>query len=178
MPYRTLGRNLVGWLAIWLVLALPAAATNISDLKFSGTISEADQEYLGLEKPGPFTLQDIKAPYVVIEIMRTTCPHCLEQIPALNQLYHLVEKSALKHKVKFISVGETDDAGALKRFKASYKMPFPLVPDPGCAVGTAFNIQGTPTTVLVDRHGKVLMTEVGMFNSADQMFKRLTKKIK
>ena len=44
----------------------------LANLKFSGTISEADQKYLGLEKPGAFTLQDIKAPYVLIEITRTT----------------------------------------------------------------------------------------------------------
>jgi len=52
----------------------PAAPlqTQIANLKFSGTLSAADQKYLGLEKPGPFTLQDIKAPYILLEIMRTT----------------------------------------------------------------------------------------------------------
>jgi hypothetical protein len=44
----------------------------VANLKFSGTHSEADRQYLGLEKPGAFTLQDIKAPYVLIEISRST----------------------------------------------------------------------------------------------------------
>jgi hypothetical protein len=51
-----------------------AASSNakIANLKFSGPVSGADQKYLGLEKPGDFSLQDIKAPYILIEILRTT----------------------------------------------------------------------------------------------------------
>jgi hypothetical protein len=51
-----------------------AASDNakIANLKFSGPVSEADQKYLGLKNPGNFTLQDIQAPYVLIEITRTT----------------------------------------------------------------------------------------------------------
>jgi hypothetical protein len=43
----------------------------VANLKFSGSLSEADRKYLGLEKPGAFTLQDIKAPYILIEITRS-----------------------------------------------------------------------------------------------------------
>jgi len=76
MPRKTALLALVACLT--LVLAGPAlltaapAPTKIAHLKFSGTISEADRQYLGLAKPGDFTLQDIKAPYVLLEIMRTT----------------------------------------------------------------------------------------------------------
>jgi hypothetical protein len=67
---------LAGCLTIWLAIGSLAFAApppqKIAGLKFSGALSEADQQYLGLEKPGPFTLQDIKAPYVLIEITRTT----------------------------------------------------------------------------------------------------------
>ena len=97
---------LAGCLAILLAMgSLSFAAPpqkKIADLKFSGTLSEADQKYLGLEKPGAFTLQDIKAPYVLIEITRTTCPHCVDQAPVVNRLYNLVAKSDLKDKVKFL----------------------------------------------------------------------------
>ena len=44
----------------------------IANLRFSGAISQADREYLGLKKPGNFSLQDIQAPYVLIEILRST----------------------------------------------------------------------------------------------------------
>jgi peroxiredoxin len=172
---------LVGCLAITLAASLPAAGklqTTIANLKFSGTLSDADRQYLGLEKPGPFTLKDINAPYVLIELMRTTCPHCIAQAPAMNRLSHLVANSPLKDKVKLISVGQTDDASALKQFKAAHKVPFPLVPDSGCEIGTAFHIAGTPTTVLVNKHGTVLWVEEGSFVNAEQVLQKIKAKVK
>ena len=139
-------------LAICLVIVLAMGSlasaapppNKLANLKFSGTLSDADQKYLGLEKPGAFTLQDIKAPYVLIEIMRTTCPHCVVQAPALNRLYKLVANSDLKDKLKIIAVGETDSESALKQFKAAHKVPFPLVADPDCEIGSAFTYQRHP----------------------------------
>lgn len=171
-----------GVLSLFLIFvaltSLALANPGIAQFKFSGPITDADRLYLGLEKPGPFRLQDIKTPYILIEIMRTTCPHCLEQVPALNQLYHLVAKSDLKDKIKFVSLGESDHESGLKRFKAAYKVPFPMVPDPDWGIANVIKLEGTPTTIVVDRHGKVLLTEVGVFDSAGQMFKRLKTRLK
>lgn len=182
MHRKTALMALAGCLTILLAMgSLSVAAppqNKIANLKFSGTLSEADQKYLGLEKPGAFTLQDIKAPYVLIEIMRTTCPHCAAQAPALNQLYKLVANSDLNDKLKIISVGESDNASALKQFKANHKIPFPLVADPDWEFCSAFNISGTPTTVLVDKSGKVLLTEVGVFDNPEAMFKKIKAKLK
>ena len=76
MHRKTVLLALAGCLTILLVTgSLSSSAPppqKIASLKFSGTLSEADQKYLGLEKPGAFTLQDIKAPYVLIEITRST----------------------------------------------------------------------------------------------------------
>ena len=76
MHRKTILMVLAGCLMIMLAMSsLSFAAPSpqkIANLKFYGTLSEADQKYLGLEKPGPFTLQDIKAPYVLIEITRST----------------------------------------------------------------------------------------------------------
>jgi peroxiredoxin len=100
------------------------------------------------------------------------------QAPVVNRLYNLVTKSDLKDKVKFLGVGETDNRSSLQQFKAAHKVPFPLVADPDCEIGSTFNISGTPTTVLMDKHGKVLLTEVGTFESASQMFKKIKAKVK
>lgn len=182
MHPKTVFKALVVCVAILLAMGSLAVAApsqqKIAAFKFSGTLSESDQKYLGLEKPGPFTLQDIKAPYVLIEIMRTTCPHCVAQVPALNHLYKLVANSDLKDKLKILSMGESDGAAALKKFKAAYKIPYPLVADPDWEFCSVCTVSGTPTMVLVDKRGKVLLMEVGAFESAGQMFKIIKAKLK
>ena len=103
----------------------------------------------------------------------------MEQTPVVNRLYNLVAKSDLKDKVKFIAVGESDNGASLQRFKTAYKVPFPMVPDPDWEIGVAiFHVSGTPTTVLVDKSGKVLLTEVGFFDNAGAMFKKIKAKLK
>ena len=182
MHRKTALMGLAGCLVLLAAMgSLSSAAPpqkKIANLTFPGTVSEADQKYLGLEKPGPFTLQDIKAPYVLIEIMRTACPHCVAQAPALNQLYQLVANSDLKTRLKIISVGSSDDASELKRFRAAHKVPFALVADPECKISSAFSISGTPTTVLVDKSGKVLLVEDGVFGSAGSMLKKIKARVK
>jgi hypothetical protein len=97
----------------------------------------------------------------------------------VNRLFNLVSKSDLKEKVKFIAVGESDHAPDLKRFKAAYKVPFPMVPDPDWAIGVdLFHISGTPTTVVVNKSGKVLLLEDGAFDNAGQVFKKLKARLK
>ena len=97
----------------------------------------------------------------------------------MNRLYNLVAKSDLKDKVKFIAVGESDTGASLRQFKAAYKVPFPMVPDPDWDIGVElFHIDGTPTTIVVDKSGKVLLRENGAFDSAGQMFKKLKARLK
>jgi hypothetical protein len=103
----------------------------------------------------------------------------VEQAPVVNRLYNLVGKSELKDKVKFIAVGESDNESSLRRFKAAYNVPFPMIPDPNWAIGVdIFHIDGTPTTVVVDKRGRVLLREVGTFGNAGQMFQKLKSKLK
>jgi hypothetical protein len=103
----------------------------------------------------------------------------VEQEPVVNRLYNLVAKSDLKDMVKFIAVGESDDGSSLKRFKAAHKVPFPMVPDPDWDIGVdLFHISGTPTTILLDKSGQVLLVEDGVFNNADQVFKKIKAKVK
>ena len=68
-----------------------AVGQRFADLTFSGTLSAADRAYLGLTRPGPFTLKDIQARYVLLEIFSDSCPHCMLAAPGVNRLFRLIE---------------------------------------------------------------------------------------
>ncbi len=51
--------------------AEPKVGQTLGNVKFPKPMSDEDAKYLGLSKAAEFTLQDIKAPYVLVEQMNT-----------------------------------------------------------------------------------------------------------
>jgi peroxiredoxin len=148
------------------------------NLSFPPLGSEADRSYLGLSGTGAFKLKQLGAPYVVLEMMGTACPHCQEQAPGMNKLYHLVQKSDLKGKVKFLAVAQGSSVKAVKQFKKKYKVAFPMLADPNGSVGQALHIEGVPTTVLLNQSGQALQVHVGNIGSPQKALAELQQLVK
>lgn len=51
--------------------AEPKVGQTVGSVKLPKPMSDEDAKYLGLEKAAEFTLQNIKAPYVLVEQMNT-----------------------------------------------------------------------------------------------------------
>jgi thiol-disulfide isomerase/thioredoxin len=150
------------------------------NLNFSGTISAADRAYLGLTKPGPFSLKDIQAPYVLVEIFSDSCPHCILAAPGVNRLFRLIEgKPKLRGKdgrpavLKMLGVGFYSKPEAMEVWRTKYNVSFPLIPDPQAVVGKALDIPGTPTYVLLDQQGRVLFVQPGELGSPRRFLQKV-----
>src|SRR5208337_2210400 len=72
--------------------AEPTVGLVLGPVTFAAPMSAADATYLGLAKPGEFTLKDVKSPYVLVEQFNTSCPHCMHEAPFLNQLFDRVQQ--------------------------------------------------------------------------------------
>ena len=157
----------------------PVVGQSVGISKFAATITPEGSTYLGLAKQGPFTLKDIKAPYVLVEQFSTTCPHCMAQSPVMNTLFNLVQQDAkLKDKIKFLGAGQGDDAMKMKMWKAFHKVPFPLVPDPKNSFGKAMNFTPYPVTVVLDKTGKILFVHIGAFDDANEVLAKIKAIVK
>ena len=140
--------------------AEPKVGQMVPSVKLNAPITEDGAKYLGLAKAEPFTLKDVKAPYVLVEQFNTSCPHCMHQAPIMNQLFDKVQADPqLKNKLKFIGVGEGNEETQLKMWKAFNKVPFPLVPDPNNTWGKAVNFTPYPVTMVLDKTGKILFVQ-------------------
>ena len=155
------------------VMAAPlGVGFQAGNLKFGETMTPADQAYLGLKNPGKFALKDIQADYVLVEVLNANCPFCIDQAATLNRLYRLVEAS-YKDRIKFIGV-VSNSAAEASDWKRDYKVPFPIVADPEWVIGNdILKITGTPTTVVLDKQGKVIILHYGLFADADKAFQGL-----
>jgi peroxiredoxin len=154
----------------------PKVGQVLGSVTFNPPITADGAKYLGLAKQEAFTLKSVKAPYVLVEQFNTSCPHCMHQAPFLNSLYNMVQQdAALKDKIKFMAVGQANDASAVQMWKAFHKVPFPVIPDPDSGLGKALNFSPYPVTFIVDQTGKILWVHIGAFDNAEEVFKEIKK---
>jgi peroxiredoxin len=171
--------NLIIALFVVGVLLTPAAAVqqgkSYADLCFPQAGFEADLKYLGVKSSGSFKLDQIGAPYLVLEVMRTSCPHCQKEAGEMNKFYQLVRNSDLKGKVRFLAAAQSSSLEEVKKFKQVHAVPFPMLADPDSTVQTALHIQGVPTVVVLKRDGQVLRVHTGGIDSPKEALAELRK---
>jgi thiol-disulfide isomerase/thioredoxin len=159
--------------------AEPKVGQMVPVVKFKAPITAEGAKYLGLSNPQPFTIKDIKAPYVLVEQFNTSCPHCMAQAPVMDVLFEKVQKDpALKAKIKFLGAGQGNADVQVKMWKAFHKVPFALVPDPDSTFGKALNFTPYPVTVLLNKSGKILLVQIGTFENADEVLQKIKAVVK
>ena len=140
-----------------------------------------ERNYLGL-KPGEFfTLKDIKADVVLVEIMSVYCPSCQRQVRPYNELFDLIENSAsTKGRIKIIGIAVGNSEVEIEDFNKKYKVKFPIVPDPNFAMHSAIGGSRTPFSIYVrqdksDWAGVVADTHLGRNRNYKKLFSELTE---
>lgn len=108
-----------------------AQDTGAPNVEFARPQDREALDYLGLEGHSEtFTLAQVKADVVVVEVFSWDCHFCQRQAPRMAQLYHLLEKKGLSDRVKIIGIGATNTDLELREYKNLFHIPFPLVADP------------------------------------------------
>lgn len=138
----------------------------------------AAKNYLGLGGEGSFTLSQIKAQAVIIEIFNMYCNNCQREAPRVNELYRLMNKdSKLKGKIKMIGIGVGNTPLEVEVFKKTYKVAFPLFPDADYAIHKVCGEVRTPyfigVKVKADGSLGVFLTKEGGFQDPAQFLKHI-----
>jgi hypothetical protein len=134
-------------------LAVDAGA--LANLRLSMPDSAASKNYLGLKGTDTFTIPQIKADTVIIEIFSMYCPICQAEAPVVNELHRLIEKTpSLKGKVKLIGIGAGNSAFEVEVFRKKYNILFPLFPDEKFGIQKALSGPiRTPTFIAIRGSG-------------------------
>jgi hypothetical protein len=132
--------------------------------------SAEDAAYLGLgESPDAFSMDQIKAGVLVIEVFDMYCRFCQGMAPKVDEVYELNLRSGFAGEVKMIGVGRMNTALEVAAFKEKYKVRFPLFPDNDLAITRALGAQdeGTPHFIVIkmepDGGVTVVHTSTGAF---------------
>ncbi len=108
--------------------------------------------YLGIGEGKSFTIADIKADFVLVEIMHINCSSCQRQAPINNKLYSLIKSTPeTKGRVKMLAIAVGCQNVYIKQFTDHFDTPYPVVQDPKFAVYDAIGRSPTPLAIFVRR---------------------------
>ncbi len=139
--------------------------------------------YLGLtgEDGSDFSIQDIDADIVLIELFNMYCHYCQEAAPTVNELYdRMREISESGPVVKIIGLGVSNSRFEVEHFREIYDVDFPLFPDQDKSFFQALSGEGTPTFIgcrLQERKRPVIvLRKAGAFSNSAAFLDELIDK--
>jgi len=99
---------------------------------------------------------------VVLNTWYAACPPCRAEAPDLVAL----ATDYADDGVRLLGINGTDDAGAAQAFERTFEVPYPSLADTdGSAIAAlqgAVPLQAVPTTVVLDREGRVAARVLGL----------------
>lgn len=125
---------------------------------------------LWLNAPAPLTLAQLRGRVVVLHAFQMLCPGCVSHgLPQAAEIQRTFDPRAVA-VLGLHSVFEHHEAmtpAALRAFVHEYRLTFPIATDqpsetqPLPRTMLAYRMQGTPTLVLIDRHGRLRAQHFG-----------------
>lgn len=133
----------------------PGNHTSIPVFELPMPGSEREKSYLGLSGTGNFTIGQIKAQVLIIEVFSFYCPHCQLTASQVNELYQKIqERPDMKEKIKMIGIGMGNSPYEVNSFREKYQVPFPLFPDQSMSISKMLGVEATPTFIGINVNDK------------------------
>lgn len=105
---------------------------------------------------------------VFLNLWATWCGPCRAEIPELQALHQ--KYASRGFKVVGISLDDTG-AGGVKQFVAQHSMTYPIAYDPDSKIATIFQSSVLPTSVIIDRSGRIVWKNFGAVSMDDPTLK-------
>jgi hypothetical protein len=124
-----------------------------------------------LNAPAPVALADLRGRVVLAVAFQMLCPgcvaHALPQAVRAREAFAAADLAVIGLHTVFEHHEAQGTAAALAAFLHEYRIGFPVgidAPDPEGSIPRTmrlYRMQGTPTTLLVDRQGRLRLAEFG-----------------
>ena len=139
-----------------------------------------EQQYLGLGGKGTFTITEIRADVVILEIFSMYCPFCQREAPNVKALYGMIDQNEdLKNRIKIIAVGVGNSPFEVNTYKNAYAMPFPHFADPNFLIHDTLGRVRTPYFIVVkinrDGSHKAIYSKAGTIGEPRTFLELITE---
>lgn len=101
-------------------------------------------------------LSDFSGKIVVLIFWKTWCNACRKELIETKALVHAYQN---KFIIYAINIGESPDV--VRKFQRLYRLNYPVLVDPQATIISSYGIKAWPTTILINREGRVHWTGIG-----------------
>jgi peroxiredoxin len=160
-------RELVGIAALVAAFALLArlGGAGLTSPPLPGLRDPRLGEAPAFELPEPgggvHRLADHRGEVVLLNFWATWCGPCRQELPILEALHRELAGEGLS--VIGVNV-DRGDALRVRRFAEQQGLSFRLLHDPEQQVASRYGVLGYPTTVIIDREGRLVLSELGAWD--------------
>ncbi|MFC1515877.1 peroxiredoxin family protein [Thermodesulfobacteriota bacterium] len=159
--------------------APPATGDTLPEITLSVPQDPDLQKYLGVTGKKTFTIPQLNAEVVIIEIYSLYCPFCQAEAPIINELHQKIQKNGkLEGRVKLIGIGAGNTEFEVDEFKKVYDVKFPLFPDGDLSIHKILGEVRTPYFIVIktnkDGTHTVIYSKLGSIKNADKFLSLIT----
>ena len=148
-------KNRIAGIVAALVIALPAVAADPT--------GPAPEFTLPAKAGGQIDLAKYKGQVVMLNFWASWCGPCRQEMPLLEDIYKKYNKLGFT----LIGVNVEPDSKAADDWLKATPVSFPVGYDTKSQVSRLYDVSGMPSTVIVDRKGKVRYIHHG-YNPGDE----------
>jgi peroxiredoxin len=98
-----------------------------------------------------FRLSELRGEVVMINFWATWCPPCRQEMPVLEKLYSRYRNLGFQ----LLGVSIDEKSAKAKNMAKRLKVNYPILFDSAKSVSELYDVDAMPTTVMVDRDGRV-----------------------
>jgi peroxiredoxin len=143
-----------------LVLGALVVAFVIAEVVGGGSKQQARRRAPALPATvlvGPkVTLASLRGKPVIVHFWASWCGPCTKEAPELARL-----AGELRGRATLVGVDWSDSASNARAFVRKHHWDFPILSDHAGAVGNRYDLQGLPSTFVLDRQGRIVKRLIG-----------------
>ena len=118
-------------------------------------------------------LSDLRGQVVMLNFWASWCGPCRQEMPILEQLHKRYGKLGFT----VVGVNVEQDSSKAVAYLRDIKVSFPILYDNTSKVSKLFNVNAMPTTVMIDRNGKMRFLHEGYKPGYEKDYKKQIKQL-
>jgi peroxiredoxin len=118
-------------------------------------------------------LHEQRGQVVLVNFWATWCGPCKQEMPHLDRLYDKYRASGFV----LLGVNIDQDAGQAKAYAQRLGLKFPILLDADKKVSKLYDVGSMPSTVLIDRDGRVRQVHLGYREGLEETYEKQIREL-